>query len=62
MPEPQLLRISEAATYLSISRTTMYRLINEGTIKTVQVGQRKRVPLAEINRLIAEQMPPQNGE
>ena len=56
MAEPQLLRIPEAASYLNISRTTMYRLISDGTVKTVLVGQRKRVPLAEINRLIAEQM------
>lgn len=56
MPEAQLLRIPEAAEQLNISRTTMYRLINDGTIKTVRVGQRQRVPAAEINRLIAEQM------
>lgn len=56
MDEPRLLRIPEAAAYLNISRTTMYRLINDGAVRTVMVGQRKRVPLAEIDRLIAEQM------
>jgi len=38
-----LLGIEEAANYLCISRSSIYRLINTGEIKTVHVLRRKQV-------------------
>lgn len=53
---PQLLTIPQAAAALNVSRTTMYRLINTKEVRYVLVGSRRRVPQAEIERLIDGQM------
>jgi excisionase family DNA binding protein len=52
---PQLLRIPEAADALQVSRTTMYRLIRDGEIKTLRVGQRQRIDITELNSFIEHQ-------
>ena len=40
-PSP-LLTVTEAATYLKISRSSMYRLLDERHIPTVQLLERRR--------------------
>ena len=44
--------ISDAAKALGIGRTTIYRLINDGTIQTFTIRGMRRVGSDELNRLI----------
>lgn len=46
--------IPEAAEQLTISRASLYRLIDRGEIRRVKIGQRSVIPADEINRLLAE--------
>jgi excisionase family DNA binding protein len=48
-----LLTISEAATALRISRSSIYRLFDGGELAWVQIGASRRVTSAEIHRFIA---------
>ena len=41
--ESPLLTIDEAANYLRIGRTSLYRLINNGQIETVKLLSRKQL-------------------
>lgn len=50
--EPRLVKIEEAARALSISPATCYRLVACGEIATVRFGRARRVPVAELDRLI----------
>jgi excisionase family DNA binding protein len=49
---PALLRVTEAATYLGISRSSTYQLINAGKIPVVRLGRLVRVPVAGLRDLI----------
>jgi excisionase family DNA binding protein len=55
---PLLLTVMEAVEVLSIGRTTLYRLMDAGDIRTVRVGSSRRVPMksleAYVDRLIEE--------
>ena len=48
-----LLTVSEAATALRISRSSIYRLFDAGELRWVQIGASRRVTSAEIHRFIA---------
>ncbi len=48
-----LLTVSEAATALRISRSSIYRLFDGGELAWVQIGASRRVTSAEIHRFIA---------
>ncbi|GAA0509686.1 helix-turn-helix domain-containing protein [Saccharopolyspora thermophila] len=54
-----LLTVEQAAERLSLSRTTMFRLIKTGEIASVRIGKARRIPAealdAYVNRLVAEQ-------
>ena len=54
-PQPLLLRASEAARLLSISRTAMYGLIGTGQVRAIHVGRSMRIARAELDRFLAEQ-------
>jgi excisionase family DNA binding protein len=43
-PEPELLRVPEAARLLNISRAKAYSLIAEGGLPVVKVGASIRIP------------------
>lgn len=44
----------DAARQLSISRTSLYRLIRRGDLRTVKIGAgRTVIPTSEIDRLLA---------
>lgn len=43
--------LSEAKFMTSLSRATLYRMIAAGTLKTVKVGGRRLVPMAELEKL-----------
>lgn len=39
-----LLTLEDAADQLSVSRSTVYKLINDGVLRSVKVGKRRMVP------------------
>jgi excisionase family DNA binding protein len=47
-----LLKVSEAAAALRISRSSLYRLFESGELAWVQIGASRRVTSAEIHRFI----------
>lgn len=51
--EPLLLRIDDAAQRLSISRATMYRLIQRGELPIVRIGSAVRVRAIELDLWVA---------
>jgi excisionase family DNA binding protein len=48
-----LLRVSEAATMLSISRSRAYELIHQGIIPSRNLGGTLRVPFAELQAMVS---------
>lgn len=52
--EPRALRIADACSTLSISRSTLYRLAADEKLKIVKLGKCSRIPVSEIEKLIAE--------
>ncbi len=46
--DPLLLPIEEAGRVIGVGRTTMYQLIQSGELRTVTVGRRRLVPVAEL--------------
>lgn len=48
-----LLKVTEAATELRVSRATMYRLINSGAMPTVHVGSSARIERTALTAYIA---------
>ena len=51
--EPLLLRIDDAAQRPSISRATMYRLIQRGEVPVVRIGSAVRVRAFELDLWVA---------
>ncbi len=45
------MRISDAAKALSIGRTTVYKLIGNGTLRTITVGRRRLILTRSIQEL-----------
>ena len=52
MTESKLLNIQAVCTRLSLSRSTVYTLINKGEFKTVKIGTRRMTASTEIDRYI----------
>lgn len=46
------LSVSETCFVLGISRSTVYRMFQQGRLRGVHIGRRVLVPVAEIERLI----------
>lgn len=49
--EPLLLRVTEVARLMSLSRSTVYQLVAKGEIQVVRIGSAVRVPRTELVRL-----------
>ena len=50
---PLLLRITEVAVMLSVSRTKVYELIAAGELASVKVGGSRRVPIDAVEAFVA---------
>jgi len=50
--QPALLRVDDAAKYLSIGRSTLYELIARGDVPTVHIGRAVRIPTAALKELV----------
>lgn len=48
------LRVNDAARLYGVSRSTLYKLFSEGKLKPTMIGGRRLVPVAEMERLLAE--------
>lgn len=48
------MRISDAAKALSIGRTTIYKLIGDGTLQTITVGRRRLILTRSIQELCGQ--------
>lgn len=50
--ERLLLTPAEAADVLSISRTTVYELLNRGVLRSIKLGACRRIPIEALRELI----------
>ena len=48
---PLVLRVTEAAALLGLSRSTLYQLIGSGRVRVVRLGRTVRIPRQELERL-----------
>lgn len=49
-----LLSVQDACTYLGIGKTTIYRFIDSGQLRTVKFGRRRLVPVEALDEFIAQ--------
>ena len=49
-----LARIAEACQYLGLSRTKIYLLMDAGELGYAKIGRSRRIPWADLVRLIAQ--------
>ena len=57
-----LLTVNEAARALALSRSSVYRLIGAGRIRTIRVLRKTCVPVTELQRFVTEQIEAQRGD
>lgn len=51
-PAPISYRINDAASALGISRRTVYRLIEGGTLRATKVGRATLIPAADVHAVV----------
>ncbi len=51
--EPLLVRVEEAARILSLSRSTIYEMLDAGELPSVRRGVARRIPLAALHAWVA---------
>jgi len=44
-------RVTDAARYLSVSRSMVYKLINAGVLPSVKIGSSRRIPIRAVREL-----------
>lgn len=54
--EPLLVRVEEAARILSLSRSTIYEMLDSGELASVRRGAARRIPVAALHAWIARQL------
>lgn len=52
--EPMLLTPEETARTLHIARTRVYAMIAEGVLPSIKIGSSRRIPVAALEKWIAE--------
>ena len=53
--EPLLVRVEEAARILSLSRSTIYEMLDAGELPSVRRGTARRIPVAALHAWVAQQ-------
>lgn len=56
-PEPQLVRLSDAALRLGLSYWTLWRAARLGTLPTVEINGRRYVRAEDVQRIAREGLP-----
>ena len=51
---PLVFTIAETAAKLRVHRATVYRLVRNGSLRAVKVGQSLRIPARELERLLEQ--------
>jgi len=46
-------RVADAARFLSVSRSLIYKLINSGVLPSVKIGNSRRIPIRAVRELAA---------
>ena len=54
VPERRAFHVKEAAKVYGWSRSTLYKMMKEGTLHSVRVGGRRLIPRDALEALIAE--------
>jgi excisionase family DNA binding protein len=54
--EPLLVRVEEAARILSLSRSTIYEMLDSGELPSVRRGAARRIPISALHAWIARQL------
>lgn len=54
--EPLLVRVEEAARLLSLSRSTIYEMLDRGELPSVRCGAARRIPLAALRAWVERQI------
>lgn len=54
--EPLLLRVTEAARLLSVSRSTLYELLVAGELRSIKVGRVMLIPRSEVDAWVARKL------
>lgn len=49
---PMVLSVSDFARLMSVSRVSVYRMVNEGDVRSIQLLGTKRIPVSEVFRLL----------
>jgi excisionase family DNA binding protein len=53
--EPLLVRVEEAARLLSLSRSTIYEMLDRGELPSLRCGAARRIPLAALRAWVEQQ-------
>jgi excisionase family DNA binding protein len=48
----RLLTVVDAADFLSLSRGTIYNLLDDGALSSIRIGRSRRIPLAALRRFV----------
>lgn len=59
--EPLLVRVEEAARLLSLSRSTIYEMLDAGELPSVRRGAARRIPIAALRAWVARQTMPSSA-
>jgi len=54
--EPLLVRVEEAARILSLSRSTIYEMLDRSELPSVRCGTARRIPLAALRAWVEQQV------
>lgn len=54
--EPLLVRVEEAARILSLSRSTVYEMMDAGELPSVRRGMARRIPVAALRAWVERQL------
>lgn len=49
-----MVKVSELAKLLSVTRQTIYNRVKDGSIKSIKIGKAIRIPEEEIDRILKE--------
>ena len=57
-----LLRLPEAATVLGLSRSSLYKLVMSGSVRSTLIGRSRRIPAQAIDEWIRDRIAEQADE
>jgi excisionase family DNA binding protein len=54
--QPLAVSPRKAAAYLDVGHDAIYRLIGQGRLRSVKLGRRRLIPVAELERFLADEL------